>query len=511
MIILVISCMEYAHFLCKSLLVLVVLMPFSVASAPMHPLTDDEMAMVNGAGISVALNDFRFAMAPTSYFEQVGSTPLGSEACTGSGSSSSNTNCWRRGDLRWYGGNISSAIDGGSHWDGSDCDAGSLSCPRGGNIEWFSPFDNPYTMRAWSPKGIDYNGDPVNSDPSNPDKSIYEFLAPTQQPDYTFSFWGEIEAGATRNASIQALTQGMGTSNGGGLLKSQTLIRGNAAGSVFRLFQFTEPGRETFAMYYHSYLQGDFRFSVAQGSGGGGDAIGAPPVFDDSEGLHFRNVEAFLPLGQLYYQAFLLGPVGDSGDFYLELTRIPNQPAVLDKHYSLRSDDVRGYETARLALQNWNQPCADARCEQYRQTHGYVRYGDWYPASQSWGEPAGANREAIDSSEDGIFFKACDSCGIFQAFANRPVTIDKRGPAASMHKTQNYNCNGSGSCSVSSTNRSYGTSYYTIPLGPGGPVSNQGGNNDLYYNTRTANLGSSRIEGLMIQALRIESCQPGVC
>ncbi len=478
------------------------------ATAGLHPLSEEEMSDVSGAGISVALDNFMFSMSPTSYFEQVGSSPSGN--CSGYGSVSGNTNCWRRGDLRWYGLNISGASGLGSHWDGTACDAGSSGCPRGGKIEWFSPFDNPYTMRAWSPEGIDYSGETVNTDSANPDKSIYEFLAPTRQPDYTFSFWGEIEAGATRNAATQTLSQGTGVANGGGLLKTQTLIRGNAAGSVFRLFQFTDPARETFAMFYHSYLRGDFRFSVAQ-ENAGGDTIGTPPFFDQGEGLHFRNVEAFLPLGQLYYQAFVLGPVGTNGNFFLELTRIPDQPNVYQTHYSFLNGDSRGYETARWAVQNWNQPCTDARCEQYRQTHGYVRYGDWYPASAGWSEPVGATREAVDSTEDGIFFRACDACGSFNAFANRAVTIDKRGTTASMHKTQNYNCNGSGSCSVSTTNRSYGTSYYTIPLGPGGPVSNQGGDNSLYYSTRTANLGSARIEGLMINQLRLESCQPGIC
>ena len=67
----------------------------AVASAGLAPLSDDEMQDVSGAGIAVALDDFRFMAAPTSYFEQVGVAPT--NACSGSGSSAGNANCWRRG------------------------------------------------------------------------------------------------------------------------------------------------------------------------------------------------------------------------------------------------------------------------------------------------------------------------------------------------------------------------------------------------------------------------------
>lgn len=323
-----------------ALLSVLLLFPLTALSA-LEKLDDAAMAEVSGAGIALGFEDFRWLTKPTSYFEQVGSDP---------GSSTE----FQRGDMRWYGINISGAGTGGSHWDetgsngfGTGCDASSLGCPRGGTIDHFAPYDNPYLVRAYSPEGFAYDGTEINGTSGN-SKTIYEFLAPTQQPDYTMSFWGEIEAGATRNSSVEPLA-----TNQGDLLKSQTIIRGNAANSKFRLFQFTKPGDETFAIMYHSYLQGDFRFSVAQHDGAGSDGIGEPVRFDANEGLHFKNVEAFVPLGQLYYQALIIDqadpadpatatlPNGDPlplGNFTLEIPRIPKNLTVLNHFYSFATE-----------------------------------------------------------------------------------------------------------------------------------------------------------------------------
>lgn len=493
-------------------------MPVAGYGLALQALSDDEMEDVSGAGIAVALENFRYMMAPTSYMEQVGVTPAGAAACTGTGSSASNTNCWRRGDLRWYGINLSGDGAGGSHWNEAACNAGSLNCPRGGVIGgaggWFSPFDNPYVMRAWSPAGMAYNGSLINTDPNNPDKTIYEYLAPTSQPDYTLSFWGEIEAGATRNPALQPLSAGTGTANGGGLLKSQTIIRGNAAGSIFRLFKMTDNPLygETFAMFYHSRLRGDFRFSVAQSAGASSDAIGQPVVFGNNEGLHFYNVDAFLPIGQLYYQALVLNAVGTSGNFSLTLTRVPNNPVVYGRFYGLNAGDSRGFETARLQVRDWTSGCgANQNCANYRLSHGYVRYGDWYPTPLG-GSAAAGTRNAINASNDGILFRACDTCAQFNAFAKRPMVIDKRGESQSMQHTQNYNCaSGGGGCVVSTTPINYSSSRYSASLPPGGPVSVGAGDFTRRYPTSTVNLGDARIEGLLINQLELISCQAGGC
>ena len=514
-----VSAMTNPRSLLLLLSMLVGAMPMASYGLTMQAMSEDELEDISGAGIAVALENFRFMMAPTSYMEQVGVTPAGAAACTGSGSVGSNTNCWRRGDLRWYGINLSGAGAGGSHWNESGCDASGLNCPRGGVIGggggWFSPFDNPYLMRAWSPTGMAYNGALINTDPDNPEKTIYEYLAPTSQPDYTLSFWGEIEAGATRNPALQPLGSGTGTTNGGGLLKSQTIIRGNAAGSVFRLFKMTDNPLygETFAMFYHSRLRGDFRFSVAQSASASSDVIGQPVVFANDEGLHFYNVDAYLPIGQLYYQALVLNAVGTAGNFSLTLTRVPNNnPVVYDRFYGLNAGDSRGFETARLAVRDWNVGCgANQNCINYRQSHGHVRYGDWFPAPLGGAAAPGA-RNAINTGNDGILFRACAGCAPFNAFARRPMVIDKRGESSSMQHTQNYNCaSGGGGCSVSSTPINYSSTRYSASLPAGGPISVGPGDFTRSYPTSTVNLGDARIEGLLINQMELISCQAGGC
>lgn len=72
--------------------------PFATALVDMP---DEEMQAISGAGIALAFDDFQFAMAPTSYFEMVGSDPA--VKCTATGAGVGNQNCWRRGDLRWFG------------------------------------------------------------------------------------------------------------------------------------------------------------------------------------------------------------------------------------------------------------------------------------------------------------------------------------------------------------------------------------------------------------------------
>ncbi len=494
----------------------------STPAAALSSLDETELAAVHGAGVALGFDDFQFAMAPTSYFEQVGSAP--SNACTSVGNTAGNFNCWRRGDLRWYGINISGAGNTGYHWnDSTSCTANSLNCPRGGTIAHFSPFDNPYLIRAWSPAGMSYGGCFLNGSiagysaaggctaPVAGQKAIYEFLAPTSQPNYTFSWWGEIESGSTRNSSSQALATGAGN-----ILKSQNIIRGNAAGSVFRLFTFTEAGNETFGIFYHSRLQGDYRLSVAQ-AGTGSNAIGQPVVFADTEGLHFRNVNAFVPLGQLYYQALTLKAVGTGGNFELSLPPLPNTAAVYNLHYALNGGDTQGYETARA------NNTGGATSAQYQLTHGFSRWGGW-TASGAWTGRNLINGNDGTATGDGVIFQACSGCTTFRAYAERPHVIDKRGSHFSMAQMQNYNCAtaNAGGCSTGegpittgdfAGTQASGCTYmgstnhncYTANGLPGGTPT-PAGDRTKTYTTSVVNLGDARIEGLMFQSLRFESC-----
>lgn len=114
-------------------------------------------------------------------------------------------------------------------------------------------------------------------------------------------------------------------------------------------------------------------------------------------------------------------------------------------------------------------------------------------------------RNAPNYSDDGVVFRICPGCSPFYAYAERPLVIDKRGPGNSEHVSQGYQC---------STGNTVGSC--TIPTAAGG--SSQTSTNPSTHATRTfvrddnvlanrsVNLGDSRIEGLMIQTLRIQSC-----
>lgn len=220
-------------------------------------------------------------------------------------------------------------------------------------------------------------------------------------------------------------------------------------------------------------------------------------MFADTEGLTFRNVEAFLPFGQLYYQALTLGAVGTGGNFYLQLTPIPNTATVYAEYYGARGGDSRGYETARCNLPG----TAPATCtgttynSDYAVSHGYARWGDWYPGGAG-------TRNAFNATGDGIVMRACSGsgCTSFLAFAKRPTRIDKRGEGGSMHRTQYYTC------------ATGNTGTNCVP-GPGGTYNNDTAtNNTRTYPTAAVNLGDARIEGLLINQFRLESCpKTGAC
>jgi hypothetical protein len=203
-------------------------------------------------------------------------------------------------------------------------------------------------------------------------------------------------------------------------------------------------------------------------------------------------VLAFLPLGQLYYQAFTLGPVGTGGNYYMELNSIPDNAVVYTEFYGLRGSDALGYETARCNLPGTvASTCTGTSYNSdYATTHGFSRWGNWYPGAAS-------GRNAINATDDGILFRACPLCSNFNAFAKRPVRIDVRGETQSMQQTQNYNCNtgNAGGCTVTT----------------GGPIVSGPGDATRTYPTASVNLGDSRIEGLLIHGLRIESCAAGGC
>jgi len=252
----------------------------------------------------------------------------------------------------------------------------------------------------------------------------------------------------------------------------------DAAGSTYN--------NRTLAIQYESRLRADFRFSVAQtGAAPAAPSIGTPQIFDPNEGAYFRNADVYIPLGQPFYQALTINlprststnaPVQD-GNFTLEIPLLPNRTAVFTRFYSLNTTGSAtsvpsawdyGYATARSAfLRNAAltddtinyMPDADisgafatdypAPNDNYYKTHGYARWGDWYPCqgrncilptdtntvAQADGTPVvvgGINitgRNSWRSDGDGVFFKnIAIPGGLMQvmAFGAGRLSIDGR-------------------------------------------------------------------------------------
>lgn len=337
----------------------------------LEQLDDREMSGVNGSGIALAFDDFSSRFAPTSYIGLLGSD-VGSATAP-----YATPHNWRRGDLYYYGLSMTGGSVGqGMDWYGTGqadggCDPGTdgLGCPIGrisgssqveGIKNWASVY-NPYMIRVFQYAGYDYEGvcrgtevsgkcSKVALSGANASPTYYEFLGPSKGDKWRWAFWGELLVnngglavganGATFDATGCNAATLSPAGNCAGILKSQTIILGNnftLDNQPTRLQIVQTPtgvaNEQSLSVVYQSRLSGDFRFSVAQKAGAAGDLHGVVPDFNDMEGLYFKNVDAFLALGQNNYQSVVFRNRGTTGDFIVELTSIPNIANVSNTFY----------------------------------------------------------------------------------------------------------------------------------------------------------------------------------
>lgn len=367
-------------------------------SSGMVPLEEEEMAGVSGAGLAFAFDDFSMRFAPTSFIELTGTAPDSQAALAG----------WQRGDARYYGLSMTSGSLEGTTWYGSACDtsgpAGALACPMGtGNnmgVTAFASAYDPFVLRVFQYPGYTYldvpGGDWRDANSAEPMPTVMELIGPSQADDWRWAFWGELEVGR------DPVTPGASE-----VLQSQTIILGKPIAydhrtgenrpAVLRLMRTEDlPDRATFGISYDSALSGDFRFSVAQ-TGNSPDALHQVPEFDSNEGMFFKNVNAFLPLGTLHYQALTFDAArepGEEGNFIIELTRIPNNPAIYEHFYCGATPSNPGCTldaNGRIANRNSD-------------TLGFVHWGDWSDALDASGNIVPAALPSATSTDNGIFF-----------------------------------------------------------------------------------------------------------
>lgn len=490
---------------------LVFLLFAGVSAHAFEALEDADLSDVTGEGIVYALDDFSFRMAPTSYIELTGSTPVvGSPAALYG---------WKRGDARYYG---LSFTYGGACSPGTGPGTGTACGTPGGSLgeSWYSagtstavtagnelsyamgkkttpgatnPYGvpgfasvyNPFILRVFQSPGYNYTGTYLNTAANMP--TYLEFVGPSKTDPWRWAFWGELEVARGATCPIGGNTTYCG-------LQSQTIIHGTPTASgqvwqggttysavpaqrrstIFRMMQTPDTttgapaGANTMGLNYQSALSGDFRFSVQQtGTGNPGgqttpvspNALHTVPSFNTLEGLYFKNVDAFLPLGYLHSQALIVSGSStyntsgvlqttfqQNGNYVLELARIPNQVNVYNNIYcgsigTVCAQDANGYIAS---------PNPD--------THGYVRFGNWTTTA---GGPT--QRTVVD-----------------------------------------YACTPQPACQVGTV--PVGAGAYDLPT----PTSTANG---IYFMSGAGvpvNLGISRIEGMMIQHMKISTLGAGL-
>lgn len=338
-----------------SLAAMMALLP--VHAAALEALADEQMSEVSGAGLAFAFDDFSFRMAPTSYIEL-------------SGTATTDPN-WKRGDVRYYGwsftgnDNDTTATD----WANNGCNGTEaiLSCPLGSTgVANFAAVYDPFVLRVFQYEGYDFQGSYLTG-ANRP--TVLELIGPSQSDAWRWSFWGEIEVDRGGASASH--------------LQSQTIISGkpitrDGTPTILRIMQAANDSDRTFGITYQSALSGDFRFSVAQ-TNTSPDTLHSVPDFNNNEGLHFKNVDAFVPLGHLHSQAITLddSPTADDGNFSITLTQVPNVDAVYNEIYCGNILSVDGAcAVADTNIDYFGRKVVKTTT-QNPETHGYIRWGDF--------------------------------------------------------------------------------------------------------------------------------------
>lgn len=393
----------------------------SGAAQAMVAMSDDEMSTQSGGGIAIAFQNLDFLMAPTSYIE---ATPSTTDVPTG----------YYAADLRWYGLSMTndSTADYGQ-WNGSCASisgAGNI-CPVGsaGVVDFASVY-NPFVLRVFNYAGYDAAGGDLTQGSTGTAPTVLELRGPTASDSWLWSFWGALTVNATTNGpQTVGVVPPTGTCPTGGNttycgLQSMVIIDGKpiaqvdstygsyttavATPTVFQMFTMPAvtdnygSGDVTFALVYDSALSGNWRFGVEQANGSTNTNVTTVPSFDQQEGMYFKNVNAYLPLGHLNDQAIVFNAAGvtttnspsGSGNFTVELTRVPNVANAYNDIYcgaTTCSTDANG------AIASPNS-----------QTHGFVDWGTT-AGMTGYGSPAGAtgtnyNDITGTNTTQGIYF-----------------------------------------------------------------------------------------------------------
>lgn len=390
-------------------IIVLALLPWITTGMPLsahalEALSENQMARVSGTGLALGIENMRMIMDSSGYIEALG------EDKDYSGDP------FQRADVRWYGVSFSaassSATGTGSTYSGADCGGNNLQCPISTNGVLI-PDDNPFVLRAWdytgtSPQGHQY----LTYDGSTSGvPTVFELLLPEWHENLKASFWGEIGIGlndgiAAEGGADNPAAQSPSDPASGPFLQSRTILDNvSLAGTRVRWFRFSDPDDPTFGLAARLNITGDMHFSVQQHSSSA-DQLGIVPDFAPDEGVYFKNVATYLPLGMLHYQAMIADQVSSGGDFVLEVGPIPGTPgdgtsslsAVQKDFYALREDSSGNVNEQGYA------PVAE-KPSRWHETHGHWRIGDL------------STTNGAHSTSDGIYFQGTSD---YTAYASRP-------------------------------------------------------------------------------------------
>lgn len=507
-------------------------------SLALESLDDSAMSDINGAGIVYGLDDFSFRFAPTSFIEMIGVAPAAGSQAESYG--------WKRGDARFYGLSFTyggPCTPGTGPGTGADCGSpttstgldwygntntslaagnllaypmGKKNSPGSTNpygIVGFASVYNPFILRVFQNPGYDYNGvyrDQVSG--ANAMPTVVEFIGPSKTDPWRWAFWGELEVnrggacpagGNTNYCGLQSQTIINGTPTTSGQFWNGTAYTAAPAQrkpAILRLMQTTDTtagapaGNMTLGINYQSALSGDFRFSVQQTGTGGSqaspvspDSLHTVPSFNTQEGLYFKNVDAYMPLGILHSQALMASGSSaynadgvlqtsfqQNGNFVLELTRIPDTANVYNYIYCGQTN---------------GSVCVN-------RTGGTGAAGNPYTyAATTW-----------DTNADGYIDNPNNDARSYIRWGNWTTAVG--GTTALDPTPSNPTCNASNTtptCFTAKPGMTPGAGAFEIPT----PTSTANG---IYFKDgagNVTNIGISRIEGMVIQHLKISSLGGG--
>jgi len=381
----------------------------------LETLDDEVLSETTGEGIAFLPENFSIKFDDLAYFRYI---PRGVPA---SG--------LKHADVYWYGMGLGAP-------DSALTATNNLNSLTVSPITSWGTAANPWVLRVYSTNDLLYNGQTATV-ATGANYPVLQYRAPSRDSTTTasntegglkYAFVGDIQICNNPAAAIGA--SGTGACAGGTLFTNSSTNPGagrlesinvwnnfTVNGSRLSFFQTTvdydtadgtpstsipgftykAAGAGTFGMTFlnriNSAATGVYRFGVAQATNSSPNGAGprtTAATFDPDEGAFFTDLDINLPIGNLHYQPVIFS--GDStGNFTIELVRIPNTTAVYNAAYR----DYSSSTAAQLA-----KMCTATTVDCSAATHGEISIGN-----VSFKDVSGTAVDLGSASMTGVFIQ----------------------------------------------------------------------------------------------------------